>query len=734
MMCKQLGRGPVRHTLTTAALSTLSKAAPMRRSRWRTALVALLAAGLPASSALAQGPMFYGPGPNRGGVPVMAQPGAQRASVMRTALSSPDQKPLPPQIAKLPEVQEELEVIQHRSQLVVANDRIVRTAVADSSVVEVVQYSENEIDVLGLGLGSTTLTIWFENDPEPLIYLVTTIRDPSLENQKRIDYGKLERKLRVLFPNSQVYLIPLSYKIVVKGQARDPEEAAKILQVIQGEVINQTGNLPGPQPGAVGGVAGGVGGLGVGGIGGLGGLASSFIVNMLEVPGERQVMIHVRIAELRREQLRRMGVNLNFIIDNGRNIASSFAGGAPANVAGVFSNGEVAVLINWLAANGTGKILAEPTLTTISGQTATFLSGGEFAVPSITNFGGGGAAGGFGGGFGGQTTFRGFGTSLIVTPTIVDKDLIRMRIIPEYSQIDGAQAVGGIPGLSARRVSTSVELREGQTVAIGGLIGRQTRTEVSRIPFLGDLPLIGPSLFAAKRSTEDETELLFLVTPEIVRPMDADEVPPVPGYYVRHPGDHELYFHGMTEGSPDLGVYQIEPIGRDATYPRNVGYHVFEPGPASPLYSPSTPYPQGNVAPLPAPPAYGGASNYGAQNFGGTQNFGPPSYGPQEMGPQGGNSYPSQSYPAPSYQTPGYPSAPGGYPPPSPPPEPSMPQPPIPQPSMGGSRGLPPLPGPAFGPTSSRTLSERLRGVQPAGYQRDSGSPSGPPTAQQPRW
>ncbi|QDT63737.1 type II and III secretion system protein family protein [Calycomorphotria hydatis] len=494
-------------------------------------------------------------------------------------------RPLPPQIAQMPDIQEELDVIENRSQLIVSHANIMRTAIADSNVIEVVQYSPREIAVIGVGLGTTTLTLWFEGEPEPLIYLISTIRDPGLDEQRRIDYGKLERKIQILFPNSKVYLIPLSYKIVVKGQARDAEEAARILEIIEGEVINQLGNLPGPQPNVYAGDFDNF-------LTGNNDVASSFVVNMLEVPGERQVMLRVRIAQLDRQELRQMGVDINAFFESSRHFVSATMGGTPSTLTGIFENGEVNVLVNWLATNGTAKILSEPTLTVMSGHPASFLSGGEFAVPTIVGLDGAAAQ---------QTTFRGFGTSIIVTPTIIDKDLIRMRVIPEYSSINTNNSVNGIPGLDSRRVQTTVELREGQTIAIAGLIGRRTDTEVTRIPFLGEIPVIGSTIFSAKRAAEDETELLILVTPELVRPMDAEEVPPMPGWYVTHPTDKELYKYAMTEGAPDLGVYQMGPIGRNAAYPREVGYHVFEPAPGSAMYSPSTPYPQGIVAPLQPP-------------------------------------------------------------------------------------------------------------------------------------
>ena len=376
-----------------------------------------------------------------------------------------------------------MDVIHHRSQLLVARNNIVRTAIADDTVIDIAQFSPREISIIGIGMGSTTLTIWFENNPNPLIYLVQTVADPGIEERKHLDYGRLERKLQVLFPNSKVYLIPISGKIVVKGQARSAKEAAKILQIVRNEVINQDGRLGGPQPSRnnrVGNTAGLNQTAGNSTTGILANdLASSYIVNMLEVPGEYQVQLRVRIAELNRSELKRLGIDFRYLFNGGKHAVSYALGGLPSTITGVFESGEINVLINWLASNGTAKILSEPVLTVLSGHTATMLSGGEFAVPTIV---------GIGGAQGQQTTFRGFGTSLIVTPTVLDHDLIRMNIQPEFSQINTGNSVNGIPGVDSRRVQTTIELREGQTIVIAGLLSHRMNTEVTRIPFLSSIP------------------------------------------------------------------------------------------------------------------------------------------------------------------------------------------------------------------------------------------------------
>jgi len=269
-----------------------------------------------------------------------------------------------------------------------------------------------------------------------------------------------------------------------------------------------------------------------------------------------------------RSELRNAGIDWNVLFADARHNVFGSVGNAAtaANLGGIFENGEITLLVRWLASNGTITLLSEPVVTTLSGHPATFLGGGEFAVPTIIGLGGG------------QTTsFRGFGTSLLVTPTVIDRDLIRLNVVPEFSSLNQDNTVNGIPGTNVKRVQTTVELREGQTFAIGGLISRQTLTEVSRIPLLGDIPYIGSRLFHSKTASEVETELLFLVTPEIVRPMEPDEVPPTPPYYVTHPNDYDLFKYGRTEGTPDTNVYQIAPFGSGATYGVPQGYSLFNP-------------------------------------------------------------------------------------------------------------------------------------------------------------
>ena len=543
-------------------------------------------------------PIQYGPSGQRGQtfqLPLTQSARSQPFGAIQQVQNTPQSaRAMHRLIDRLPQAQDELEVIERRHQLMVMRTNISRISIGDQSIIDVVQYSPTEIALVGLARGATSLTFWFENEADPVIYTVKTIRDPNADNQRKLDYGRLERRIALLYPNSKVYLIPTSFKIIVRGQVRDSEEAAHILNIIRGEVMNQDGAMLGPQPylnagpGGVnaGGFAGGGGGpFGYGGAFGLGAwdLAAGLILNELRVPGEFQISLRVRIAELNRSQADRAGVDLNALINNGAVTLGTTLGAAAGALHGTFNNGNVGVVLDYLSSNGIAKILSEPQMTVMSGRQAEFLSGGEYAVPTTIGIGGG------------QTTFfRGFGTQVRATPTVTDRDLIRLSITAEYSDL-GASGAGGVAGTNNRRIGTAVELREGQTLALAGLLSHRTKTQVQRIPVLGDIPKIGPLLFSSKTSTQEENELLILVTPEIIRPMDAHEVPQVPGFEVTRPTYDEFIKYNMTEGQPDTGHYSLPPYG-SGSVGTNVGYQHFNPGPAGSQYSPIPTNPNGSGA------------------------------------------------------------------------------------------------------------------------------------------
>jgi pilus assembly protein CpaC len=215
-------------------------------------------------------------------------------------------------------------------------------------------------------------------------------------------------------------------------------------------------------------------------------------------------------------------------------LLSAATGGSPSLLAR-FDAGDIEIGIDYLVQNGVIRLLSEPTLVTMSGTPATFVAGGEFAVPTVVGSVGLNAV---------TTDFRAFGAIISFLPTVVDKDRIRLQVSPEFSQINNDLSVGGTPGLNVRAVSTTVEMREGQTLAIAGLLDDNMKGgRAGKLPFLS-------WLIGTRDMSHAETELIILVTPELVHPMDPTEVPPLPGFDVTEPNNLEFYVKGQLEGVP----------------------------------------------------------------------------------------------------------------------------------------------------------------------------------------
>ena len=418
-----------------------------------------------------------------------------------------------------------------RSKLLKTQLPVSRIAITDPSVLEVVQYGPDELEFFGRRSGETSMTIWFGAPGQPLQilrYLVRVEPDQGQQFRAEREYKLLEARLNELFPNSRIQLIPVMDKLIVRGQARDSEEAAQIMAVLQG----QGGNGYGGPGGGFWGPAQGP----VGVIPGAEDLLRYSVVSLLDVPGEQQVMLKVRIAELNRTAVRELGLDFAVLNDEVA-IVNTIAGGG--NLSAIVDDADLRLFLRAVAGNGNSKILAEPTLVTLSGKTATFLAGGEFAVPTIVGVDGVSAA---------STTFRGFGTQLAFTPTVIDKDRIRLQVIPSFSTINNDNKVAGIPGLTTRAVATQVDLREGQWLAIAGLIQDQQTGASRRLPWIGEVPGLG-ALFSHQSVKREETELIVLVSPELVHPLEAQQVPLIlPGMDVTEPTDRELYLHQRIEG------------------------------------------------------------------------------------------------------------------------------------------------------------------------------------------
>lgn len=267
------------------------------------------------------------------------------------------------------------------------------------------------------------------------------------------------------------------------------------------------------------------------------------ILNRLAVLQPAQVQLRVRIAEVDRNALKQIGVNWEAIIRSGSFAIAgatqnpvTFSDGFVRNVLQA-GNGDVTATVDALAQDGLITLLAQPNLTAMSGHTASFLAGGEFPVPVALSQSG--------------TTptisvvFKKFGVSLDFTPTVLDSGAITLRVRPEVSQLTSIGAVQqqgfSIPAITVRRADTTIELGSGQTFVIAGLLQRTSEQSVTKVPGLGNIPILG-SLFRSTRYRSGETELVIIVTPYLVRPManPRDAAMPTDGLAVPNDVDRVL--------------------------------------------------------------------------------------------------------------------------------------------------------------------------------------------------
>jgi pilus assembly protein CpaC len=304
------------------------------------------------------------------------------------------------------------------------------------------------------------------------------------------------------------------------------------------------------------------------------------------VPGSQQVLLKVRVAELNRTGMRQLGTDFLWTNTTERMAIGSQIGGSSvattatstsgflthlANLSlsptttlfGIFDKGDFAIFFGALRKNGLVKILAEPNLVALNGHTASFLAGGEFPVP-VPQTGGGGITPTI------TVLFKEFGVKLNFVPTILDGDVVRLVVDPEVSSIDraiGTTLVPGgsvVPGLDTRKAHTVVELREGQTLAIAGLLQLEVDATTTRYPWLGDLPVVGP-FFSSTNNLRTEKELIILVTPHLIEPMEDGQVPSLPGAEVGEPNDLEFYIFNRIESVS--GRDTRSTVGYDITLP-----------------------------------------------------------------------------------------------------------------------------------------------------------------------
>ncbi|RDV01680.1 type II and III secretion system protein family protein [Sphingorhabdus pulchriflava] len=434
----------------------------------------------------------------------------------------------------------QLDVPLNKSQVLTVDRPFGKAMVGNEEIADIMPITNRSLYVLGKKMGTTSLTVYDTNNN--VISVVDVAVGP--------DIVSLRRQLSELIPGETIGARISNDAIVLTGIVSNGPAIDRAVQLAQT-------------------------------------YAGDKVVNMMSVGASQQVMLEVRFSEISRQTGKQIGLS-GFGFSDGGSFGAAVGNGAglvpDAGGAGVLRLDSITgsfgvfrkafdiaglnidAVLDALERKGLVKTLAEPTLIALSGETASFLAGGEFPVPVAQNNSSGGGGGGNSGGI--TIEFKPFGVSLAFTPTVLADGVINLAVEPEVSSIDPTASitVNGlvIPGLQTRRANTVLELRDGESFALAGLIRKDFQTTVRQVPILGSIPIIG-SLFRSSGFQKGETELVIVVTPRIVQPVKADQIK-LPTDRVQNPNELDLFLMGRTDKA--TGINPLDPDAKPPEAPK----------------------------------------------------------------------------------------------------------------------------------------------------------------------
>jgi pilus assembly protein CpaC len=416
-----------------------------------------------------------------------------------------------------------------KSKLVNFDQPFVTALPASADIADIRPMTDHSLYIQGKKIGTTNISLF---DREMRLMEVVDL-------EVAIDTGNLQQKIRAVTGSSSIIVSSSNNQVILTGVASDAIAADRAVSVAKSLLVGQNGN----------------------------------VVNAMTISASQQVMLKVRFLEASRTAARDLGVNLYGTNANGTRGASSGLGGpnvtpgapgsggisviqAAGSLAGTAAgapfgvvlanlvNGgtNIDVLVSALESKGLVRRLAEPDLIALSGDTARFLAGGEFPVPI--------ASSGVGGAVTPTIEFKKFGVSLAFVPTVLGQGLINLRIAPEVSELDFTNAITisgtTIPSLITRNAQTTVELRDGQSFAIAGLLQSNGTRNLSQVPWIGSVPVLG-ALFRSSAYQNSETDLVIIVTPHLVKPGTPTDHLATPFDERLPSNDPDFFLNGQTE-------------------------------------------------------------------------------------------------------------------------------------------------------------------------------------------
>jgi pilus assembly protein CpaC len=394
-----------------------------------------------------------------------------------------------------------IDVPLNKSQLIHIDRPFRQIAVGSKDVADVIPLSQNMIYVLGKKLGTTNLTVEDSNGH------IQDVLDVSVS----YDIPGLREQLASLIPSNRVEIRSANGALVLTGNVDSTEQLREVLAIADR-------------------------------------FAPSAVTNLLSVGGTQQVLLEVKFDEIQRSAEKQLGVNSNWTLNvNSGTIATATGLGTPSSAfgtaTGTFAAGNysLSASIEALEKKGLVRELAEPNLVALSGDTASFLAGGEIPIPVVQSItGNSGAA---------TIEFKQFGVGLAFTPTVLSRELVDLVINSEVSALDPTVSVEAngisVPGLKVRRAKTTVELKDGQSFAIAGLLQDDFTNSINQVPWLGNVPILG-TLFRSTDYQHNQTELVVFITVHLVQPGPKTDIKGPSD--VATPSDQlDLFVNGNTE-------------------------------------------------------------------------------------------------------------------------------------------------------------------------------------------
>jgi len=481
------------------------------------------------------------------GLPAAAQVGAEAAVVaqqpkMKAKSGAPGKKAEASLPAAMPEGRTELapamQLAEGKSSIVRLQHPAARVAVGDARIADVILLNPREVYMLGRTVGTTNLMVWQKTGDTVIADL--TVSSDTAALQTGID--------KLTGVPGMVKATAAADSIMLSGTVPDVVVAERVLQMANAFVTRARPTTSGP---GTGGSA--PAGASAAPVAATDGGLSLKIINMMTVAAPQQVMLEVKVAEVSKTLVDQLGASFGISHVTGSwtyTLLSNLLSGNPSLLNGTKSNGTF-FSIDAQKRDGLVKMLAEPNLMAISGQEASFLAGGKIFIPVASTPDGGGFT---------RITLeeKEFGVAVRFTPTVLADGRINLKVAPEVSELNkegvgiSAAGVNGtaiLPSFTTRRAATTVQLFDGQSFAIGGLIKNNSTNNIKAVPGLGEIPVLG-ALFRSNDFQTDRTELVFVITPRLVKPLPPDFANNLPTSNVTDPSRAERILNGKMEGEP----------------------------------------------------------------------------------------------------------------------------------------------------------------------------------------